>query len=151
MIDKEQETGGKINWPVAVTISLAAHAALLGAVWFLSAPSVADAPGAVQQAEPAVSAPQEPERAEVAETPGGQPESATAPTVAEPARPVASGDGQPPAPAASGTYKVRPGDSLSRIANKHGCTVAELADMNGIPVNKMLGIGETLKVPAQRR
>lgn len=46
-------------------------------------------------------------------------------------------------------YTVRPGDSLTRIARNHGTTVAELADLNGIPRNKGLDIGEKLKVPRQ--
>lgn len=44
------------------------------------------------------------------------------------------------------TYKVRPGDSLSRLARQFGCTVHELAKKNGLPPTASLRLGQTLKV-----
>jgi LysM repeat protein len=57
-----------------------------------------------------------------------------------------------PAPAkttpADGTsYKVRPGDSLEKIARKAGCSPAELAKANGIKVSTIIHPGKTLKLP----
>lgn len=50
------------------------------------------------------------------------------------------------APAGWKTYKVRPGDSLSRLARQSGCTVHELAKMNGLSPTASLRLGQTLKV-----
>jgi len=36
MIDEEEDTGGKIDWTIAIVLSVAFHAAILGAVWFFS-------------------------------------------------------------------------------------------------------------------
>lgn len=44
------------------------------------------------------------------------------------------------------SYKVRPGDSLSKIARNHGCTVAELAKVNGLSPTASLQLGQTIKV-----
>lgn len=49
-------------------------------------------------------------------------------------------------PAGWKTYKVRPGDSLSRLARQSGCTVHELAKMNGLSPTASLRLGQTLKV-----
>lgn len=46
---------------------------------------------------------------------------------------------------------VRKGDNLTRIAaTRKGLTVADLAQLNGIPVDRPLGIGQRLKIPHQR-
>jgi len=45
-------------------------------------------------------------------------------------------------------YTVRPGDSLSSIANQYGVSVGALADMNGIGLNDVLPIGRRLRLPA---
>lgn len=50
------------------------------------------------------------------------------------------------APTGWKTYKVRPGDSLSRLARQSGCTVHELAKMNGLSPTASLRLGQTLKV-----
>ena len=49
-------------------------------------------------------------------------------------------------PAGWKTYKVRPGDSLTRIARQCGCTVHELAKANGLSPTANLRLGQTLKV-----
>lgn len=56
--------------------------------------------------------------------------------------------GEPTAGVPTGwkTYKVRPGDSLSRLARQSGCTVHELAKKNGLSPTASLRLGQTLKV-----
>lgn len=48
--------------------------------------------------------------------------------------------------ATSSTYRVRKGDSLSKIASHHGTTVAKLCRLNGIKSNAKLSIGQRLKL-----
>ncbi len=48
--------------------------------------------------------------------------------------------------ATSSTYHVRKGDSLSKIASRHGTTVAKLCRLNGIKSNAKLSIGQRLKL-----
>lgn len=43
-------------------------------------------------------------------------------------------------------YKVKSGDTLSKIAKRHGTTVAKLCKLNGISQNKVLRVGERLRV-----
>ena len=43
-------------------------------------------------------------------------------------------------------YKVRKGDTLGKIAARHGTTVSKLCKLNGIKSTKTLRIGETLRV-----
>ncbi len=45
-------------------------------------------------------------------------------------------------------YRVRPGDTLGRVASRHGITLAQLAELNEIPTNTRIQIGATLSVPA---
>ena len=42
--------------------------------------------------------------------------------------------------------KIKPGDSLTRIARQCGCTVHELAKANGLSPMANLRLGQTLKV-----
>ncbi len=46
----------------------------------------------------------------------------------------------------SQTYRVRKGDTLSRIASSHGLTVSALCKLNGIKANAKLRIGQRLKL-----
>lgn len=48
-------------------------------------------------------------------------------------------------------YVAKPGDSLNKIAKRCGCSVAELAKLNGFPPTKGLQIGEKIKIPAKGR
>lgn len=45
------------------------------------------------------------------------------------------------------SYTVRPGDTLLEIAIRHGYDYAEIADVNGLDVNTLLQIGQTLYIP----
>jgi LysM repeat protein len=49
----------------------------------------------------------------------------------------------------SKTIKVRSGDTLSAIADRHGCSVATLRAMNGLSKKSVVKAGQRLKVPAQ--
>ncbi len=51
------------------------------------------------------------------------------------------------AKAKGGTYTVKKGDSLWKIARANGCTVQALADANGINPNGILQVGTKLKIP----
>ena len=43
-------------------------------------------------------------------------------------------------------YKVRSGDTLSKIAKRHGTTVDKICKLNGIKSNKTLSIGQRIRV-----
>lgn len=43
-------------------------------------------------------------------------------------------------------YKIRSGDNLSRIAAKNGTSVKALCRLNGISANKVLRIGQTIRI-----
>lgn len=45
-------------------------------------------------------------------------------------------------------YRVRSGDTLGRVASRHGITLAQLAELNDIPTNTRIQVGATLSVPA---
>lgn len=52
-----------------------------------------------------------------------------------------------PVQAASTSYRVRPGDTLSRVAREHGLTVAELQALNGLrPRQTTIHVGQELVV-----
>ncbi len=51
-----------------------------------------------------------------------------------------------PAPTATGTYTVQAGDSLWTIAQKYNTTVDALAQLNGLNLNSLLHVGQSLKV-----
>lgn len=56
------------------------------------------------------------------------------------------------APAAgSGTYEVKPGDTLGAIAQRHGVKQGDLAVLNNITDPKKLRVGQTLRLPAGAR
>lgn len=52
-------------------------------------------------------------------------------------------------PARPTTYKVRKGDSLGKIARKHGVTIAALQAANGMSASQTrINVGQVLKIPA---
>lgn len=59
----------------------------------------------------------------------------------------APGPGPTPPPAASGTYTVRPGETLSEIAARHGTTWQELQRINNIPDANKIHPGQVLTLP----
>jgi peptidoglycan DL-endopeptidase LytE len=57
--------------------------------------------------------------------------------------------GATPAPtAAGGSYTVKTGDSLGRIASKHGVSLAALLSVNGMTVKSLILPGQTITLPA---
>lgn len=50
-----------------------------------------------------------------------------------------------------GTVKVASGDTLYSIARKYGVTPFSIADLNGLPHNKPLSLGQSLKIPASAK
>lgn len=52
-----------------------------------------------------------------------------------------------PAPSNASTYTVKKGDVLGKIAERHGCTVSELKQWNGLTSNN-IQVGQKLKVRA---
>ena len=55
--------------------------------------------------------------------------------------------GSSSAPSVSGVYVVQPGDTLARIAARHGTTIQALAAANGIININHVWVGQRLKVP----
>jgi len=60
---------------------------------------------------------------------------------------VASAGPTPPEQsAATRTYTVRPGDTLSRIAARHGVTLAHLFSINGLGAQSVLRPGQVIRI-----
>lgn len=73
---------------------------------------------------------------------------APAPTT-EPAAPAAPTESAAPeAPVATSDYTVAAGDNLGKIARKHGCSIQQLAKLNGMQPEGKIRIGQKIKVPA---
>lgn len=110
---------------------------------------VADAPiRANPVVEPAPEPAPEPARTPD-RTPAQPPAPAPAPRVAEapaPAQEPARVEPETPAPAVAQTYTVRRGDNLTRIANRHGLSVAQLASINGLNPRKPIRAGQRLRL-----
>jgi LysM repeat protein len=45
-----------------------------------------------------------------------------------------------------GTYRIRKGDSLGKIAARHGTTVTKLCRLNGLQKNSTLKVGKVIRV-----
>ena len=130
MLDEPEQKGGKINWPVAIGVSVVAHVLVLGFIWFVSSPS-ADATA---------------EETPVEETPVAD-RHESAPALGE-ERPSGR-PSDPPAPVETVEYKVVSGDSLTKISRRNGCTVQDLRDLNALQSDE-LRIGQVLKVPVRK-
>ena len=170
---------GKINWPFAIAASVALHAAIIGAIFAAGGGRKTAAPDRETAAPPAAEekievpefpVPGETASGETASAGRTEPESTPAPSPAtetasasraqQPATtarqtttsaPESRQSGPAPQRRESEIYTVRAGDSLTKIARRHNCTVAEIAAINGIKPDKMLSIGDTIKIPATER
>lgn len=47
------------------------------------------------------------------------------------------------------SYTVKPGDSLAKIARRHGCSAQELAKANDLKLSSVIRPGQALKLPAK--
>jgi membrane-bound lytic murein transglycosylase D len=82
---------------------------------------------------------------QVLEIPGGT--RATAVAAASPAAaPTVRNVSTAPASSA-GSYRVRSGDTLGRIAKRHGVSERTLADVNGIRNKSLVKVGQVLRIP----
>ena len=119
---------GEINWLLAIGLSIALHAAVLGLLMIT-----------VQTKDA--------ETSEVcAENTSAQTDAATAgdvdnkPTTT---RTAATNDAEPK------TYVVQAGDSWYKIASKHGASLSEIAEANGFTVKTLPALhpGHKIKLP----
>jgi membrane-bound lytic murein transglycosylase D len=62
-------------------------------------------------------------------------------------RRVASSSSSKPTAAAGGVYRVRAGDTLGRIAKRHGVSEGALAKHNGIRNRSLVKVGQKLRIP----
>ncbi len=130
MLDEPEQKGGKINWPVAIGVSVVAHVLVLGFIWFVSSPSADATAEETQVEETPVADRHESAPASGEERPSGRPS-------------------DPPAPVETVEYKVVSGDSLTKISRRNGCTVQDLRDLNALQSDE-LRIGQVLKVPVRK-
>ena len=159
------------QWLIAIGISLALHAGglLLLATWH-AADAASARPSNDEQTEQASVSEAKPEEKEpvpevakpVERKPVAEP-SAAKPSVkpvepkpvvkpAEPkesVKPVAGEDSGNKANSSVETHVVKKGETLSSIAKACGCTIAELAKLNGASLKKLsnLRVGQRIKVP----
>lgn len=75
---------------------------------------------------------------------GGQMRGKSQAGLADPNK-LAAGNGKGPAP--KGTYVVKPGDSIAKIAKESGVSVAELKHANGMKAGDGVRIGQALVLP----
>ena len=130
MLDEPEQKGGKINWPVAIGVSVVAHVLVLGFIWFVSSPSADATAEETPVEETPVADRHESAPASGEERPSGRPS-------------------DPPAPVETVEYKVVSGDSLTKISRRNGCTVQDLRDLNALKSDE-LRIGQVLKVPVRK-
>jgi membrane-bound lytic murein transglycosylase D len=69
-------------------------------------------------------------------------------SVARVSQPVTPPPTPTPPPVRDKVYRVRPGDTLSSIAQRHETTVAALASVNGLSQRTHVKAGQTLQLPA---
>ena len=81
-------------------------------------------------------------------TPGADSTGAAAPAGATPAPAAAPAQADGSAPAPMGSYIVRPGDTLSKLAAVAGVSVDAIAGMNGLDPARYLLSGTVLKLPS---
>ena len=129
-----------IEWCIAGACSVALHAIVITLFILLgkSPSEPAPQPAPVAAAEEKAPAP----------SPSEAPPEATATTTP----PATTAPMTPPAPSEprTRTYKVKPGDNLTRLARNAGTTPAELARLNGVDEKELakLKVGQTIKLPS---
>lgn len=116
-------------------ICIAAAIPLLAACGERKAPEPVAAPPAAVAPDTAAAPPPAPAAAPMA-APEPAPAAAAAPAASPEASPAATG----------GTYVVVAGDTLYRIATKHGVKPKDLARWNGIKDPRRLRVGQKLKL-----
>jgi len=126
-----------IEWSIAGACSVALHAIIITLFILLGKSPSEPAP----QPAPVAAAEEKSPAPSLSEAP---PEAAATTT---PPAPMA-----PPAPSEprTRTYKVKPGDNLTRLARNAGTTPAELARLNGVDEKELakLKVGQTIKLPS---
>lgn len=147
MYDEDNRGGVRINWTLAIVVSLVVHGAFLAIFLSLGKSSSPAAP----DRQPVQPAPADTQAAPAAPETQAPP-AAPAPTV-QPAPSAPAGNtqttvaGREAGNERPNIYIVQAGDSLTRIANRYDLTVAELAKANGLAVTAGLRIGQRLKLP----
>jgi len=101
-----------------------------------STAQAASTPSATPTAAPATSTPSATPTTPATSTPTATPTAQATPT----ATPVA-------ASSTNSTYVVRPGDTLSKIAVRHGVGISRLAAVNGLHTNSWVYTGQRLSIP----
>lgn len=160
--DEERMAFGNVRsmgiWGTALAASVALHVIVLGALLCTRGcgPGKPDGgalppnPPAVEQADTEAVPPRadETETRREAKAPEHPKKAETKRPAKMPERTAPKDNDNPTTGVPTGwkTYKVRPGDSLSRLARQFGCTVHELAKMNGLSPTASLRLGQTLKV-----
>ncbi len=133
-----------VRTPVVVALVAALHVGALGAFLFIQ--------GCVTRT---VSTP--PERAtlppppEPETPPRPEPPEFTLPPRTTAPRPTPAPAPLMPTPEPGPTYTVQAGDSLSRIAQRHGVTADEIAQLNQITNRNMIRVGQKLVLPEHAR
>ena len=129
-----------IEWCIAGACSVALHAIVI-TLFILLGKSPSEP---VPQPAPVAAT----EEKSPAPSPSEAPPEATATTTP----PATTAPMTPPAPSEprTRTYKVKPGDNLTRLARNAGTTPAELARLNGVDEKELakLKVGQTIKLPA---
>lgn len=157
-----------VNWFFALTMSAIAHAVVIGALFAFHGggeetdgenleAQVTPPPAQTAETQPASTPPATPAVVAPSMPAPSAPVASPAPAVATPSAPAQSAP-KPSAPkpgevAADGTvpYIVKPGDTLTVISKKTGCTFGELAEMNGTTIRELakLKAGQTIRVRAK--
>ena len=144
------------TWGLALVASVALHVLVIGTMFGMNGcggsgdiPELPPVPQTDGRANDLPASATESETPAVAETPAPAPVAAKEPkeTKKPPKKPAkASETADAPAPAGWKTYKVKAGDSLTRLARQSGVTVQELAKVNGLSPSASLMLGQTLKI-----
>lgn len=162
----------KMNWTFALAVSVVIHVVVIGLVMLCSdSPAEAEEAATQELAADRSSDSGETGNADSAQTPPAPPPSRVnpvTPTSVPPARrsppprpserasttsTLGSAPRTPATPATASTtktieYEVKLGDNLTKIAQKHKCTVTEIKELNKINNPNMLPVGLKLKIPA---